>query len=463
MLREYPSRRFKNICWVILLAVLAAYFPTLYYTDIIVTYKHALTLLNYIWEGRPFEFYLCTNTYVESVGMMTEPIYPLPVYAVFAVWNLPIWVLMRMGLVWHTENMWCLLWCKGLLVAAMAGVCWLLCAILRQVGKKREEIEEALFLLLTSLLFVAPILAAAQYDILCVFLILLGIWQRLRDGRLSWKVMLIFSLAVTFKFFALLVYVVMVLLDEKRVWKVFRALLAGLAGNVLIDLPFAHPVHAETGATFKEALIQFVLAGKIQGGPGDLPLFPCVLIGICIAAYCLRADGREQYLKTAAWLNAAMFFGFFLLAKSHPYWSVLLPPFVVLVLVLNPERFHVNILLDSIGSLAFLLYQAYNYSWVYLSENNLSWLLLKNIPFAGEFDSLTSMIEHWELHYWVSLLYAAFAVTIAALLYLNRPQSSDGYQDAELNTDIFQKGVYAFRVLCIFGFLLLTLLIAYVW
>lgn len=462
MVREYPSRRYKNICWVILLAALAAYFPTLYYNDIIITYKHALAFLNCVWDGKLFDFY-CAQTYMEEVGMMLVPIYPLPIYLVFAVWNLPIWVLMRMGLVWHVENAWCLMWCKGLLVAAMAGVCWLLCDILRQVGKKREECEEAVFLLLTSLLFVAPILATAQYDVLCVLLMLLGIRQRLRDGRLSWKVMVIFSLAVTFKFFALFVYVIMVLLDEKRVWKVIRALLAGLAGMVLIDLPFEHIEYAKDVTTNMEALLQTVFAGNIQAGLGQLPLFPCALFGVCVAAYCMRPNGREQYLKTCAWLVSAVFFGLLLLAHCHPYWGALLPPFVVLLLAMNPERLHLNLLLDSIGSLVLVLYQGYVFDWVYFCDNGFSWLLLKNVPLAGKFHNLTDMVAYWDLQDWVTLPYAAFAVTFAALLYLNRPQRSAGYQDEELNTVLFQKGLYAFRVFCVIGFLLLTLGIAYVW
>lgn len=463
MLREYPSRRFKNICWVVLLAVLAAYFPTLYYTDIITTYQHSLTLLNCIWEGRLFEFYLCGGTYIENLGLIASPMYSLPIYAVFAIWNLPVWVLVRMGIIWHPENVWCLLWCKGALAAAMAGTCWLVWSILKLVGKKREETEEAVFLLLTSLLFVVPVLGSAQYDIFCVFLMLLGIWQRLRDGRLSWKVMLIFALAATFKFFALFVYVIMVLLDEKRVWRALGAMLVGLAGIVLVDKPFVQPVEEEGSVSLFETLIKFVFAGNVQGGLSELPLFPCVLFGVCVAAYCLRPNGREQYLKTCSWLVSVMFFGFLLLARSHPYWSVLFPPFVVLVLAVDPERFHLNILLDSIGSLALVLYQGYLFNWVYLSEDNFSWLLLKEVPFAGEFHSLRDIVEYWELEGWTPLLYAAFAATFAALLYLNRPQKTDGYRDADQNTLVFQKGAYAFRVFCVLSYLLLTLLIAYVW
>lgn len=157
-----------------------------------------------------------------------------------------------------------------------------------------------------------------------------------------------------------------------------------------------------------------------------------------------------------------MFFGFFLLAKTNPYWSVLLVPFVVLVTVLNPERFHLNILLDSVGSLAFLLYQGYIYNWVYFSEGNLSWLLLKDIPHTGGFANLWDIVEYWELEEWVTLPYAAFAITFAALLWLNRPQKAQGYHDEDQNTLIFQKGVYAFRIFCVAGALVLTLLIGFV-
>ena len=103
------------------------------------------------------------------------------------------------------------------------------------------------------------------------------------------------------------------------------------------------------------------------------------------------------------------------------------------------------------------------FNWVYLTEANFSWLLLKGVPFAGEFHSLRDIVEYWELEGWTPLLYAAFAVTFAALLCLNRPRQSAGYRDGEQNTLIFQKGAYVFRVFCVLGCLLLALGIAYVW
>lgn len=279
MLREYPSRRYKNICWIVLLAVLAACFFTVHYTDIMITYKHSLEFLNCAWEGKLSEFYLYTNTYVEGLGNVGVAMYPMTVYLIFAIWNLPIWLLMKAGLLWYPDSRPCWLWCKGLLIVALVGACWLMCSILKEVGKKREEQEEALFLLLTALLFVEPIFAAAQYDIICLFFILLGIRQRLRDGRLTLKVVLIFAWASTLKFFALLVFAIVVLLDEKRLWRIFLALLVGFAGMKLFDFSF---LHIEKTADMNIGLkytLTYVFKGSITAGLGDLPLFPARHLG----------------------------------------------------------------------------------------------------------------------------------------------------------------------------------------
>ena len=76
----------------LLLLTLAAgfCFLTMYYSDITITSRFSLTLWDSLFDGRLLSFY--DNALASGVAP-EGAVYDIGIYAVFAIWGLPVWIL----------------------------------------------------------------------------------------------------------------------------------------------------------------------------------------------------------------------------------------------------------------------------------------------------------------------------------------------------------------------------------
>lgn len=168
-------------------------------------------LVDCLREGRLFDFYEVT---MQNPVCGVEAFYFIPVYIVFAVWNLPAWIATRfMGV--GIDNTFCMLWSKGIVVFFSILSMWMLYRILAKI--KYEHLEYAVFLFASSLFLFVPALAISQYDVIHIFFTLWGIDLYVADEKISWRVLTVFSIAVSMKLFAFFPFLILVLLNEKRI------------------------------------------------------------------------------------------------------------------------------------------------------------------------------------------------------------------------------------------------------
>lgn len=260
------SPRFRKTIWAVLALILAGYYFTLCFSDIVITYTHTINFLDCVRMGNISGFYDYCLLHRHPDHQYGAD-YLLPVYFVFSVWNLPVWILLKLGIVTDPYSPWCILWCKGLPLLAFIGCCWMLCRILHRISFTKEQCERTIFLFSTSLLLVVPLFATAQYDVLELFFILAGIYCRMREGRLSWRVLVLFSFAATLKSFALFVFLMLVLLDEKRLLYIIRDIFVGVAGMLLSILPFLNNAgFQQSGKSFHSSMLDNLFISSITFG-----------------------------------------------------------------------------------------------------------------------------------------------------------------------------------------------------
>ena len=403
----------KAYWWLGLAILLAAAFLTMFYVDLQITSDHALLFLDMLFDGEALQFYA-----------VSEAAYFPPVYLIFAVWLLPVWLLCRLGLaVPHSAA--CLLWSKCLPLLAAFGCLWMFRKILRAIRSEDEEFWS--FLLCSSLLFTLPVFATAQYDVIELFFGLLGFYMASREERLSWRTLLVLSLAVSLKLLMLFPIILLILLKEKRFSRIALDVLSLAAVSFVSTLPFFGTYSTGAGS-FSEEMLDKLLAVTLPTGVGNVSVFCLLFLTICLTAYCQKApEDPAAFFRTVSWLAAAHFFAFFLFVDSaHPFWAVLMAPFVILLLAQAPGRLKLNLLLETLLELCLILLQSHQFRWVCLTDSSFSYLLLRNVPSLhlypeGPISSFAQVINGLGLDALLPAVTALLLLCAGGLLALNHP------------------------------------------
>lgn len=411
----------KSYWWLAIL--LAAAFLTMFYVDLQITSDHALLFLDILFDGEALQFYA-----------VSRAAYFPPVYLIFAVWLLPVWLLCRLGLT-VPHSIGCLLWSKCLPLLAAIGCLWMFRRILRAIRSEDEEFWS--FLLCSSLLFALPVFATAQYDVIELFFGLLGFYMASREERLSWRTLLVLSLAVSLKLLMLFPIILLVLLKEKRFPRIALDLLCLAVVSVVTILPFLGTYSTGAGI-FSEEMLGKLLAVTLPTGVGNASVFCLLFLTICLTAYCQKApEDPAAFFRTVSWFAAAHFFAFFLFVDgAHPFWAVLMSPFVILLLAQNPGRLKLNLLLETLLELCLVLLHSHQFRWVCLTDSSFSYLLLRDVPSlhlypAYSIDSFAQIINGLGLDTLLPAVSALLLLCAGGLLALNHPFDFRHFTDPE--------------------------------
>ena len=140
------SNYLKNITvfdWAILGVLCVFIYSTMLFDDLIITYSHGLCFWDCLFSGEIANFYPYAK---ENSWEAWTACYYIPLYVVFAVWNLPIWILSK----FFTFDLYspvCLLWAKGMNLFFVILICIFLCRITKEFEMGKEVQKGILFLL----------------------------------------------------------------------------------------------------------------------------------------------------------------------------------------------------------------------------------------------------------------------------------------------------------------------------
>lgn len=410
----WKNYRMRLITWAALIVLAVVCFLGLYYTDIYITYSQSLMLLDCLKDGELFEFYEKTiQNPVYGIGAC----YFIPIYVIFAIWNLPIWIATRLLGV-GIDNVLCLLWSKGIVVFFTALSIRMLYRILAKMNYK--HLEYAIYLFASSLFLFVPAFAVAQYDIIHIFFTLWGIYLYTIDEKMSWRVLALFSVAISIKLFSIFPFLILVLLSEKRIRYIIQYLFCGMIFSIVTILPW-YKGYKIVSKGFNDTMLDNLFAKTLPGGLGDVSIFILGFGIILIVAYLSESRDIKHFYRCMTWLTAAFFILLFATVHAHPYWIVMLIPFLIPVLVEKSENIKINIILEIIAEGTIILSQGFYFPWVYFYEQSFSYLIFRNtnIKLGQGAVDITDVIEFLGMSSYIPGIYAVFIVCMAVLLIIN--------------------------------------------
>lgn len=349
------------------------YFLSFIYTDITETTRHGITLWNALADGKLRDFYLMNENILVSsrFGNSIAAVYDFPVYLVFAIWNLPLWIFEKITGAYALDTFIGLMWAKGISIPFLVGIYLYLIKIGKKISNQFSD-ETALLLCLSSTMFLVPILIMGQYDALSLLFVMMGVYGYISEDKKSFLIW--FAVAITFKMFALFIFVPLVLLREKKIVRVIAEMLCGcsfLAVCKIIAKLFFLPSQAASDY-MSGHLLTFVFQSQIGFVYGSSSIFIMAYVVFCMYCYFKKVPEKEELGRWALYVSFVGFALFFLTSLTHPQWSLLLLPFSTLLICCEkPEHQNVGMWIDTIFSIGLLLAQVIYYSWVFNIKTSL--------------------------------------------------------------------------------------------
>lgn len=301
--------------------------------DIWETSNHSWLLLESLSDGRMLDFYRVVAAHETPLYYVNGANYNIAIYLLFAVWQLPVWLVCRLGGLVVNEYF-LLFWSKGLCAAGLALCCWLLGKLAGGLHLAREECRWAsLGLWLWPGCFFS-VLVMGQYDVFCLAATLAALLSYQKGRLRAFTVWM--GAAACFKFFPLLVFLPLLLLAEKRPTKL---LLHGL-GSLWLLAPTTLLFWGRTGKalSFTMEMVGRLFAQTLPGGMRDYPVF-VLLYGLgLILCWFWRPDKAQLRGPLAVYVCLAVYSLMLLCIRWHPQWVALLGPFWLLGMLLQKDR-----------------------------------------------------------------------------------------------------------------------------
>lgn len=436
--------------WALLGAVCALAFVTFLYGDVKATFEHSFNFLDSVFAGRPQDFYQIA---IEHSTFGHPAVYDVPIYAVFGLWNLPTYFMHRYGDFDYLNSTPALLWLKLMMVVFAIVAARLVMAIAKTIGVSAKRAKWVGFYFLSSMALFVPVLVIVQYDIISITFMLAGLLAYMKGRTRSF--LLWFLLAVTFKLFALFIFVPLVLLREKRLLRAGGQLFVGVLGLALCRLLYRGNLafEASTGGFTDLMLDRLRVAGFTWQSSIPVPIFVVFIVGLAIFAYAKRTSSLRELQAFAIYLSLAAFLVFCAIVPLNPYWINLVAPFSILIIFANPRYLTLNSLLEmAIGTSLFLIYMLVGYS-MYNSGIFKDLLFGQFVPPADpqRFATPGDILKGLGLGGNNVIFLVGFMIScVLAVLIVNYPRPA--FIEAMPNTQPIKRSIVWVRVAALFGF-----------
>ena len=317
-------------------------------------------------DGHIFDFYdyLAESGISETGSLGLHASYLPTVYILFAIWNIPMKLIGLMPQASAVLGTIPTYWAKILpcLAFVFSGYIVFLIATELRMSSHKAKICMYAYLTMPVCLFGQFILG--QYESFIVLSILLGVYFWLKK-RTVWFIFW-FSVAVTFKYTALILFIPLLVLREKNFWKILLQLICVLG---LFALEFLIYFHSEAFRTYAFGIGSsgdnptgyFMNAAYFTGFEMGTDFRYMVYLSVVAFIFVLgysyfqkpdNAQAEGKYAMYILCLSAAALFSF---SKWHPHWLMIAVPFWTLTAFLHKNT-KIFLILDLLFGVLFVMF-----------------------------------------------------------------------------------------------------------
>lgn len=361
-IKEIISDKRKLIAFVLYIALLMFCFLTFQHVDLFHTSSSSYAYL----KGHFIDFYDYNKKVIGG-----NDYYAL-MYIIFAIWNIPLKIF---GLMHNTANGLVLspielFWTKMLLVVFFFATVKVIYNIAKLIlNEKSNKAKWIAAIFATSPIAIFAVFIFGQYDIIGLFFTMVGLYYYLKKDYLKFSIA--FSLAISLKFFPIMIFIPLILLAHKKIVNIIKYGIIGILATIIQIAMYLNNEAFRQGfvslATIKVNLLQTWNISYLNNSP-YLVIGYCI---ICIYAYIKEPKDDNDKNRISIFLCLISYSLFFSTFVWHPQWLIILMPFFALayIYIEDTEKMY---LFDIVGMFAFI------YVVVNIFANNVDVIMVKS-------------------------------------------------------------------------------------
>lgn len=322
-MKLWSSQDLSRLDWILSFLILAVLFVTCVHSDVKLTGNRSFLMYKHFSD-----FY--DASFRQSGGYWAN--YLPSTFIAYAIWNLPLYLTGHAPEAILTNSFVNLMWYKLLPVILYFVTAQLMCRIGMKLGFGEKKSLLCKFAFLVFPMGVFSQFIFSQYDIFTVFFMVLGFYLYL-EGKL-WQFALAFGMAATFKYHAVLYFLVLILLREKKIRSLIRY-------SVIMAIPLAAEILPNTGSeafrrnVFGFGALDYVKKPFALGFFSGINLLAAAAAFVLVWAYQKKVEEEENLASWAIFFCVAVSFAIFGFSTWNPQWILLMVPFLVLNIFMN--------------------------------------------------------------------------------------------------------------------------------
>ncbi len=417
MLKQSGKR--KSIVWILVL-IIGVVFSATCFLDVIITTRHGINFWSSLFEGKLFEFYSYNLNLkcIPDSETTSFALYNILLYVIFAIWDFPLWVYENITGNNALANPILLVYAKGIVLAFCAACVYVVRQILNTIGIGDNDWNKVKEMMLTSIVMIFTVVSMGQYDVIPLLFILLGVNYYIKGNNKLFS--LFFAVAIPLKLFALLFFIPLLLLKEKRVIKAAINTLVVCSIYILTSLVYILCDKNGLDASSSESLLKKMFVNNIELSLEPVSLFLIFWFGIAIWCYLHDNKGEKDYLVPLRICALVSCFG--VIIPAHPQWLIYSVPFLCILCGQEKNRQGAFVFLETVFEITVMLSHLIYYTNV-CSANivDITWVgrLCGKINDKDKFLSIFDYMQTFGLGEAVNgLLKACLAVSTISLVML---------------------------------------------
>ena len=326
--------------------VLSILFLCFQHTDLVHTFMSSYAYL----DDHILDFYDYNKRHIGGNDYL-----PL-IYWIFAVWNFPLHffnLFQAQDFIGPSRLALEIFWSKLLLVLFFFASVKMLSLVSKEIAKNNHEVSYRLapIVFASSPIAVLIVFAFGMYDIIGTFFVISAYYFYLKKNM--WPFALIFSVAISFKYFAFVIYFPLILIVEKRPLYILKWLTVGWA---VVFFQFILYMHSDIflGEIFNLFRAKVIGEHQVKLSPYNPVFLTATFYSLgCIYLYLKKYSSVFEWHRDAVFAPIFAYGLMFSTVIWHPQWILIVMPFFALSYLFIANA-RLLIFLDILGAILFV-------------------------------------------------------------------------------------------------------------
>lgn len=384
-----------------------------------------------LFDGKILDYYAYSYDVSYPNIMGHPPVYDFIFYLTVGIWELPIAIIEKVtGTILRT-NLFAMIYSKLFLIVFLMLTAWIIKKIAIELKISEKHAKWACFMFLTSAMVYSYVCVVGQYDIMGIFFCLVGVYFYIKKDMLKFAVF--FVIAIQYKFYALFCFLPLILLKEKKMYRIFSYLTAPMLSILMFRIPFLNDGEAIIAKNEVNAeMFDRVLRNTISIFETEVPLSFLAVGAVCIWCFFKKVEeGMEGYY--AIYVPFLTFSALFLTFPYFPYWLMYLTPWIPLLYFMRNDLSEKHFWLET-GMVCGTVIGHYSHFGYVFEISNMKNMFLERL--IGSHESLSNAISLMNftdviVGKYEGIYFGLYILCLGTMLFVYRPVIGMRYKSDE--------------------------------